>query len=205
MKKIPQKKLRRINALQNQIGALGDEYTMRVGVLKKKYKIDDIDLDQKTYAGTDCDELDNYYDFLEEQSEVLADIDYRQHILEAKWMATFLIATNIARRGKYLHPKVAIRKLKKHKDKNSEHIITKIEMPVLPMVLNSEPYLAHELYKSYDVMLLDKNMYAKLCDYINYYPGQKSDKYKNLLKKFHKQNTITRGILEKYEIDERPF
>lgn len=202
MKKIPQKKLRRINALQNQIGALGDEYTTRVGILRKKYKIDDINLDQKTHAGTDYDKLDKYYDFLEEQGEVLNDVNYRQCVLDAKWMAMFLIATNIARRGKYLHPEVAIRKLKKYKYENSKYIITELEMPVVSQILNSKSYLASELYKSYDVMLLNQSKYIELVRYISMYPGQKADKYKNLLKKFHKQNTIE-CIL--YKMDDRSF
>ena len=180
MKKIPQKNLNSLMKLQKMQNTLAETYEKNFAELQQKYNILDDHFDYKFEEWTEND-----YNFADASAELHAKYTHTERLICAKWAAKFLIATNIARRGKLLHPDVAIRKLGEYGNEG-KRIIDMIKTPVLPMVLNSEPYLARELYKSYDVMLLDKNMYAKLYDYINYYPNRKSDKYKNLLKKFHK-------------------
>ena len=189
------KKFLDINSLKKQISSLDNECGERIYKLQEEYSpyIDDFEF----YDDLNAKFSDIQLNYINDEYEILTDIEKRQHIICAKWAAKFLIATNIARRGKLLHPDTAIRKLYKYNNSNIKYILDTLTLPVLPFVLDSEPYLSRELYQKYNVLLLNKNLYMNLKQYIKLYPeDRKSKQYANLLKKFHKnviqfQNTLS--------------
>jgi hypothetical protein len=201
MKKTSQKNLNRLTKLQEMHNALCEKYDKNIYELQQKYNISDKHFDYKFSEWT---KNDNIFDDAVE--EVYSGYEKSQQIIRAKWAARFLIITNIARRGKLLHPDTAVRKLKKYGD-NGKYVIDMIGTPVLPMVFNSEPYLARELYNSFHVTLMDTSLLQYLLtkirnlEYIfpddDEYRKKQIKHYKNFIKKFHKsvieyQNTLSR-------------
>lgn len=204
MKKIPQKKLNRIKDLEHQECSAYREYMEQVGILEKKYKITSEHYDYNYNSWTDNDKRFDY-----ETSDLHTKYENKQNIIRAKRMARFLIATNIARRGKLLHPDNAIRELQKY-GPDGEEIIQALETPIMPMVLNSQSYLAQELHCSYHVTLMDNNLLNYCTNMIKMYQnwgkyGEKGRKhYENFVKKFHKKYTDNYRILRQ-NLDQRSF
>ena len=190
MKKISQKKLNRLSELQELKKALVKEYEKSNAKLLQKYSISDDHFDYDYEKWTEDD-----YNFSDAYEELYAEHEHAQQIIDAKIAARFLIAKNIARRGKLLHPDTAVRKLKKYGD-NGKYVIDMIGTPVLPMVFNSEPYLARELYNSFHVTLMDTSLLQYLLtkirnlEYIfpddDEYRKKQIKHYKSFVKKFHK-------------------
>lgn len=203
--KIPQKTIKRIKTLSQQEKRLCDEYKINIIKLQNEYSsyIDDFGVFQNMYSPKfDKKQLtEAHYDYLEDKSKIHAEFDKKLRIIQAKFLAHFLIATHIAQRGKYLHPDTAIHKLNKYSSGDLNRFLLNLNMA---FALQSMPFLATELYNSYNVKLLNKDAYVKFSQYTSIYPDdKKTKKYENLLKKFHKQNTIQNNVLK--QIDERPF
>lgn len=198
-KKISQKDLNRLTELQELKQALVKEYDKCYADLQQKYNISVNLFDYEDWTENDAN-------FANDSEELYAKYEKQQRIIDAKWAAKFLIATNIARRGKLLHPDTAIKKLQKYGE-DGKNVIDVINTPVLPMVFNSEPYLAHELRTSFHVTLMDTSLLQYLLTKIRnleyIFPDDDECKkkhiqhYKNFVKKFHKsvvkyQNTLSR-------------
>lgn len=122
-------------------------------------------------------------------------------VLHAKMMAAFLVANNIARRGKPLHPDTALAKLSAHQFKDSSRaLIIKLDMGKSvvtdwPLNKKSEQNLHYFLYNDFDVTLMDKSVYdccmKKIEGYeYRHYLSKNEERdlhrYKNFIKKFHK-------------------
>ncbi|MBQ9540682.1 MAG: hypothetical protein IJU89_04645 [Alphaproteobacteria bacterium] len=111
--------------------------------------------------------------------------------ISAEYVADFLIANNIARRGKILHASNAINAMKQmHKKTHSLCAITyqwhicdcKItDLSFTPT--NCEHDLAYFLHHKYNVLLLNQHTYNHICEKVK--TGNKESHYKNLLKKFY--------------------
>ena len=121
--------------------------------------------------------------------------------ISAEYVADFLIANNIARRGKLLHPDTAIKKLYKMQQKGSIHAyiaetdIINSTTPSLSYSAVAEPNLHYYLHKYYGVTLMDYTMYQYCTKQINLH------KHENLVKKFHAA-VINNKI---QQLDNRPF
>ena len=114
--------------------------------------------------------------------------------ISAEYVADFLIANNIAHRGKLLHGSNAINTMKKmHKKTHSLCALTyqwhirdcKItDLSFAPT--NCEHDLAYFLHHKYDVLLLNQHTYNHIWDKIKTSKNwQQESHYKNLLKKFY--------------------
>ena len=189
-KPIPQKTLRRMAELQEMHNALTEKYKKNIYELQQKYNISDSHFDYKFEKWKEND-----HNFADAAEELYAEYEKPLQIILAKWAARFLIVTNIARKGKLLHPDTAVRKLKKYGD-NGKYVIDMIKKPVFPIVFNSEPYLARELYNSFHVTLMDTSLLQHLLTKIrniehifpddDEYRKKQIQHYKNFIKKFHK-------------------
>lgn len=201
MKKIPQKTLNRLDKLKAQTDVLNRDFQNDIWALQKKYNITDkhFDYDYDNWVQND-------YDFQDDFAELYHEHDRKYQMALAQWAALFLIATNIARRGKPLHPDVAIQKLSKMGNSRTTMTITDmIDMPVLrPMVGDSEPFLANELYYTYGVVLMDSYLANRVKQKITHYSAipwqqKKAQHYKNFLKKFHKSVLAPKFDQREYE------
>ena len=111
--------------------------------------------------------------------------------ISAEYVADFLIANNIAHRGKILHASNAINTMKKmHKKTHSFCALTyqwhirdcKItDLSFTPT--NCEHDFAYFLHHKYNVLLLNQHTYNHVQEKIK--TGEKESHYKNLLKKFY--------------------
>lgn len=191
MKKISQKKLKNLESLESQLKKLERDYAVLFVNCADAYGISDEHFDYN-YG----DWTENDYNFQEEYAELHAVLESKHHIISAKWAADFLVATNIAHRGKLLHPDTAKRKLQNY-GKDGQKVIYMIDKPVVPCVINAEPYLARELHHKYNITLMDKPLAdwveyrtTALASYANpkYNPCayKKLQQLKNFSKKFHK-------------------
>lgn len=203
MKKIPPKKLNRISKWKQQVEELEKKHSDTVRELEKAYDIDDdhYDKDLRDYT-------DNDHEFSFEVALKYADFDKQRQIINAKWAACFLIATNIARRGKLLHPEVAKKKLQKH-GRDGQIISNMLDQVYCPQVINAVPYLARELYRSYHIIVMAEYVYDYHQKMINHYSGliygeAKAQHYKNFARKFHEAN-IRQSRLLRQKLAERPF
>ena len=116
--------------------------------------------------------------------------------LIAESKADFLIANNIARRGKPLHADVALRKLAKmHGSMCAKTVGWAIEESIFPdlsLFETYEPNLHYFLQKKFGVILLDKTAYGYCQGMINmysqpaFYNKRKLEHWQNFAKKFHK-------------------
>ena len=120
-------------------------------------------------------------------------------INHAEYVAEYLIANNIARRGEPLHGSTALQKMKKNYRKNTKrHLMLFCQREVIDCKItdlsfnkNSEHNLAYFLHHKYGVLLLNGNTYdycqkkiAKYNLYGNFYKKELQH-YQNLLKKFY--------------------
>lgn len=203
MKKIPQKKLNQIKKLENQQEKLTKEYLADTAVLEKTFGIEDshYNIEQEKWT-------DNEHEFEFERSIKYANYDRESNIIQAKKAACFLVATNIARRGKLLHPEVAKKKLKKY-GKDVQFIVNMIDEQYYIPQIGALPYLARELYRSYHITLMGESMYNYCQNMIDRYSmllygEEKLQHYKNFAKKFHEAN-IRKSCLLRQKLEERPF
>lgn len=125
--------------------------------------------------------------------------------LHAKRAAMFLIANNIARRGKPLHPDTAIKKLNARRFKGSMHALIKkwdIEESTVtdwPLTQQAEQNLHYFLYHDFGVTLMDKSVYdcciKKIKEYkaCGIYQIKNLRHYENFVKKFHKNVINEKG------------
>jgi len=118
-------------------------------------------------------------------------------LLHTKRAAMFLIANNIARRGKPLHPDTAIKKLRKLRSSTQAFIIEndiveKSTVTDWPLTQNAEKNLHYFLYHDFGVTLMDKSVYdccmKKIKRYkaCGIYETHNLRHYENFVKKFHK-------------------
>jgi len=133
--------------------------------------------------------------------------------LGAEYTAMFLIANNIAHRGKLLHPDTAIKKLYKMQQKGSiyaciaETHITNSTTPSLSYSAIAKPNLHYYLHKYYGVTLMDYTMYQYCTKQINLhkqygkYGAKDLQHYENLVKKFH--TAVINNKIQ--QLDDRPF
>ena len=151
--------------------------------------------------------------FKTEGAEIVAKYDVVLSRLGAEYTAMFLIANNIARRGKLLHSDTAIKKLHKMQQSGSiyaciaeSHIINSTT-PLRSYSAIAKPNLHYYLHKYYNVILMDYTMYQYCMKQINFhkhrgkYGTKDLQRYENLAKKFHAaviNNTIQ-------QLDDRPF
>jgi len=113
--------------------------------------------------------------------------------LSAEYVAEFLIANNIARRGEVLHGSNAMNTLKKmHKKTRSlcactyQWHIRDCKITDLSFAPDSEHDLAYFLHHKYGVLLLNQHTYNHIWDKIKTSKNWKQEShYKNLLKKFY--------------------
>ncbi|MBO7066783.1 MAG: hypothetical protein J6W40_04140 [Alphaproteobacteria bacterium] len=154
MRNISPEVLEQLNKLTQQRNELDVQRDKEIAAAQQSYGIGDEHYDYNYSRFTDNDQ-----EFDETVAEIYAKYDRAYQIVQAKWAALFLIATNIARRGKPLRSNTAKRKLKKYGD-DGKTIIGMIDKPVYSMILNSEPFLADELYQEYEVVLKNR-YYAK--------------------------------------------
>lgn len=194
MKKIPQKTRDRITALQQEYDRLQQQYEAYCDEALPAYNLEEAP--DPTKSGWTDDEWEYACDTEQHYSQ----IERQQCIIEAKIATYFLIATNIARRGKPLHPDTAKRKLKKYDD-DGKNVARIIERAVVPQVLNAEPYIHRELYKHgitlMDITELDFCM-RQIHRYKQYgkYGEKRLQHYINFSKKFHKSVIRQRTIIE---------
>ncbi|MBR6838592.1 MAG: hypothetical protein IKM94_03435 [Alphaproteobacteria bacterium] len=185
MKKIPQKTRNRITALQQEYDILQQQYEKYCDTALKKYN-----LEEEPDPTKQNDWTDDEWEYACDTEQHYSQKERQQCIIEAKAATYFLIATNIARRGKPLHPDTAKRKLQKYGD-DGKNVARIIERAVVPQVLNAEPYIHRELYK-YGITLMDTTMYHFCIAQINRYKqyGKYGEKhlqhYINFSKRFHK-------------------
>ena len=199
IKNIPAKTLNQLNKLTLRGAELDTQKNKEIADAQKFYGIGD------NHFNYDFDNFtDNDREFDITVDEIYARYEHAYQTIQAKWMALFLIATNIARRGKPLHPDTAKKKLQKYRD-NGKKISYILDTPVCPMVLNSGPFLARELYKTYGVVLMDEYLAKHVTEGIYFYSylpwpaAKKLRHYKNFLKKFHKSVLESKRSQWEYE------
>lgn len=102
--------------------------------------------------------------------------------------AEYLIANNIARRGKPLHPDTAIKKLDKTPGTLRAWCIKQSIMDIVNDKLHPGYDLGECLKRKFGVTLMDKNAYENCQEMINVCKGadKKLQHYENFAKKFHK-------------------
>lgn len=124
----------------------------------------------------------------------------------AEYVAEYLIANNIARRGEPLHCSTAIKQMTKRYKKDTRCIgmffyqrdIVGCKIMDLSFNKNSEHNLAYFLHHKYGVLLLNGNTYdycqKKIAEYGAWGNACKKElqHYKNLLKKFYVADTKNR-------------
>jgi len=147
------------------------------------------------------DELNGQWKIIFDKYAPVMDVNH------AEYVAEYLIANNIARRGEPLHCSTALQKMKKFYRKDTKrHLmlfcqrdITECKITDLSFGKNSEHNLAYFLHHKYGILLLNGNTYdycqKKIAEYSAYGNGwyeKELQHYKNLLKKFYVADTKTR-------------
>jgi len=179
----PNKKhLRNFDNLSNQIIVASVNYDFQAGQLAKKHNIN--------FNAEDLLDRPEYYEYLEDLGQVLAEYEIKQSILNAKRVAEILIGYNIAHRGKKLHPSKITKKLSKLPEAHAETIYYAINDDHFNSpVLTAQPYLHSILQKKYGVLLLDEKYFEYLHALLNnprIQPSQKQrEKIFAILKLFH--------------------
>ena len=202
-----------------------EKRTKRMTDVLQKIEAQDHLMDRELKALRDKFNLQNYVpdyrktdsehvlQFKTECAEIVAKYDVILSRLGAEYTAMFLIANNIAHRGKLLHPDTAIKKLYKMQQNGSiyaciaETHITNSTTPSLSYSAVSQPNLHYYLHKYYGVTLMDYTMYQYCTKQINLhkqygkYGAKDLQHYENLVKKFHAA-VINNKI---QQLDNRPF
>ena len=152
----PNKKhLRNFDNLSNQIIAASVNYDFQADKLAKRHNIN--------LNADDLLDRPEYYEYLEDLGQFLAEYEIKQSILNAKRVAELLIGYNIAHRGKKLHPSKITKKLSKLPEAYAETIYHAInDSNFNSPVLTSQPYLHSVLYEKYGVLLLDTKYFEYL-------------------------------------------
>ncbi len=199
-----EKRTKRMTDVLQKIEAQGHLMDHELKALRDKFNLQDYipdfnkpDSEHVSQFKTDC-------------AEIVAKYDVVLSRLGAEYTAMFLIANNIARRGKLLHPDTAIKKLYKMQQKGSIQAYTHIinsTIPSLSYSAVSQPNLHYYLHKYYGVTLMDYTMYQYCMEQINLhkqrgkYGTKDLQHYENLVKKFHAA-VINNKI---QQLDNRPF
>lgn len=203
-----QKYQHQLKDLTNQIDTLTKEKEKRLTKIEQELGMPENFWDTFDWKNMYSDERACAYFGTSEPIE--AEYDKQTKILSAKYAALFMIANNIAQRGKLLHPDTAIHKLQKHGD-DGKFVINTIENNFeYQPILNAHAYLSRELYRSYHITLMDYNLYNYCQEMIKMYKncgryGEKGRKhYENFAKKFHKKY-IDKIRFLRQNLDQKPF
>lgn len=128
--------------------------------LEKRYNIN--------FNAEDLLDRPEYYEYLEDLGQFLAEYEIKQSILNAKRVAELLIGYNIAHRGKKLYPSAITKKLNKLPEVHAETIYYAINDDHFNSpVLTAQPYLHSILQKKYGVLLLDEKYFGYLHALLN--------------------------------------
>ncbi len=202
-----EKRTKRMLDILSQIVVQGHMMDRNLNALRDKYNL------QEYVPGFREPDSEQVSQFKTECAEIIAKHDIVLSRLGAEYTAMFLIANNIARRGKLLHPDTAIKKLYKMQQNGSiyaciaETHITNSTTPSLSYSAVSQPNLHYYLHKYYGVTLMDYTMYQYCTKQINLhkqlgkYGTKDLQHYENLVKKFHAA-VINNKI---QQLDNRPF
>jgi len=202
-----EKRTKRMSDILSQIEAQGHMMDRDLCALRDKYNLQE-------YIPDSCEpDSEQVAFFKQDCAEVVAKHDVVLSRLGAEYTAMFLIANNIARRGKLLHPDTAIKQLRKMQQSGSiyacfaeSHIINSTT-PLLSCSAIAKPNLHYYLHKYYGVTLMDYTMYQYCMNQINLhkhrgkYGVKDLQHYENLAKKFHAA-VINKKI---QQLDDRPF
>jgi len=202
-----ERRTKRMADVLQKIEAQGHLLDHDLKVLRTKFNLQDYVPD---FREPDSEQV---LQFKTECAEIVANHDVILSRLGAEYTAMFLIANNIARRGKLLHPDTAIKKLYKMQHNGSiyayfaeSHIINSTT-PLLSYSAVAKPNLHYYLHKYYGITLMDYTMYQYCMDQINLhkqrgkYGTKDLQHYENLVKKFHAA-VINNKI---QQLDDRPF
>ena len=202
-----EKRTKRMTDVLQKIEAQGHLMDRNLNALRDKYNLQDYVPD---FREPDSEQVSQ---FKTKCAEIIAKHDIVLSRLGAEYTAMFLIANNIAHRGKLLHPDTAIKKLYKMQQKGSiyaclaESCITNSTTPLLSYSAIAKPNLHYYLHKYYGVTLMDYTMYQYCMEQINLhkqrgkYGAKDLQHYENLVKKFHAA-VINNKI---QQLDNRPF
>lgn len=202
-----EKHTKRMAATLKKIAIQGNLMDHELKALRNKFNLQDYVPD---YNKTDSEYV---LQFKTECAELVAKYNVIVSKLTAENTAMFLIANNIAHRGKLLHPDTAIKKLEKMQQKGSiqayiaQTDIINSTTTSLSYSAVAEPNLHYYLHKYYGVTLMDYTMYQYCTKQINLhkqrgkYGTKDLQHYENLVKKFHAA-VINNKI---QQLDNRPF
>ena len=158
--KLNKKHLRNFDNLSNQIIVASLNYDFQADKLAKRHNIN--------FNAEDLLNCPEYYEYLEDLGQLLAEYEIKQSILDAKRVAELLIGYNIAHRGKKLHPSKITKKLSKLPEAHAETIYYTINDDHFNSpVLTAQPYLHSILRKKYGVLLLDEKYFEYLHALLN--------------------------------------
>ena len=203
----------KLNKIDSDIKKLDVEYDIKENVLHDMYGVSGI---FDVFDDDNCmsDDEINYQDALETLTYWYQS---SRNKLYAEYVALYLIATHIARRGRTLHGDTAIKKLKRH-GTNGKRAIDAINFFDAP-----NDFLHMELKKQYKVKLLTERDARQLHIRINnlkedieYVKSEKMNGYniktaeKHLKKMIAEFNTFHKSIRDKVlenqnSCDHRPF
>ena len=202
-----EKRTKRMTDVLQKIEAQGHLMDRELKALRDKYNL------QNYVPDFNKPDSEQVAQFKTECAEIVAKYNVVLSRLTAENTAMFLIANNIARRGKLLHPDTAIKKLYKMQQKGSiqayiaETDIINSTTPLLSYSAVSQPNLHYYLHKYYGVTLMDYTMYQYCMEQINLhkqrgkYGAKDLQHYENLAKKFH--TAIINNKIQ--QLDNRPF
>ena len=202
-----EKRTKRMLDILSQIVVQGHMMDRNLNALRDKFNLQDYVPD---YNKTDSEYV---LQFKTECAELVAKYNVIVSRLTAENTAMFLIANNIAHRGKLLHPDTAIKKLYKMQQKGSiqayiaQTDIINSTTTSLSYSAVAEPNLHYYLHKYYGVTLMDYTMYQYCTKQINLhkqrgkYGTKDLQHYENLVKKFHA--TVINNKIQ--QLDNRPF
>lgn len=160
----------KVSKIDFEIQNLQQSYDIKNENLKQQMGITDSYFDCNFDKWTDNDW--NYSLIMEQE---LADTDYKINRLNAKKAAILLIGLHIARRGKPLHQNTAFKKLEKLGE-TGNWLKSQIENSYsLHGVINAHAYLHSELKRTYNVILLDENLFISIHGKIEKSPIAKFD------------------------------
>lgn len=158
--KLNKKHLRNFDNLSNQIIVASENCDFQADKLAKRHNIN--------FNAEDLLNCPEYYEYLEDLGQLLAEYEIKQSILNAKRVTELLIGYNIAHRGKKLHPSKITKKLSKLPEAHAETIYYTINDDHFNSpVLTAQPYLHSILQKKYGVLLLDEKYFEYLHALLN--------------------------------------
>ena len=169
---------KRMDVLSEEASKISADICGEFDIVKTKYK---------------PDEYDKQWQSIFNKYAPMIDVNH------AEYVAEYLVANNIAQRGKPLHCSTAIKKMNKKYKKDPRCIgmfffkrdVVNCQINDLSFKETNEQNLAYFLHNKYDILLLNGNTYdycqKKIAEYNLYGNFYKKElqHYQNLLKKFY--------------------